>query len=49
MYRLDKKLTLFTAQCYSECSTAMAYRLSVHDIEVPWSHWLETFKNKFHG
>jgi len=38
----------FSAQCYVERGIAMQIvRLSVHNVEVSWSHRLEIFKNNF--
>ena len=39
----------FTARCYTECGYATlglsSVRLSVRDVQVPWSHRLEYFEN----
>jgi len=37
---------VFTAQCYAERGVATA-KLSVHDVEISWSHRLEIFKSNF--
>ena len=38
---------IFTARCYAERGDATVCRLSVCDVQVPWSHRLEFFENNF--
>jgi len=38
---------LFTARCCAKRGYTAVCRLSVCDVQVPWSHWLEYFKHNF--
>jgi len=42
-----KRSLIFTAWCYTECSIAMASRLSVGDVVALRPHWSEYFANNF--